>query len=182
MPLVEHELLTLPEHMSSTPVASGVCVTRSLVLCVCFADRVLSFCPFSFAHCVVCPPIYEFWWLLWYLQTLLKIYLLIVCRLMCSRKYFKQIQNENKINNIIKLNMKEKYDNQVKGHRLPPGQGSSTSAGKVWKDGVASGSSVGRVLETVLQNDIFENYISVEYLWLLVYLVTEYYIKEFHIR
>jgi hypothetical protein len=59
--------------------------------------------------------------------------------------------------------MKEKYDNQVKGHRLPPGQGSSTSAGKVWKDGVASGSSVGRVLETVLQNDIFENYISVEY-------------------
>ena len=38
---------------------------------------------------------------------------------MRSGKYFKQIQNENKINNIIKLNMKEKYDNQVKGHRLP---------------------------------------------------------------
>jgi hypothetical protein len=40
-------------------------------------------------------------------------------------KIIKQIQNESKINNIIKLNMKEKYDNQVKGHRLPPGQGSS---------------------------------------------------------
>jgi hypothetical protein len=47
--------------------------------------------------------------------------------------------------------MKEKYDNQVKGHRLPPGQGSSTSAAKVWKAGGASGSSVGRVLETVLK-------------------------------
>ena len=41
---------------------------------------------------------------------------------MCSGKYFKQIQNENKINNIIKLNIKEKYDNQVKGHQLPLGK------------------------------------------------------------
>jgi hypothetical protein len=30
-----------------TPVFSGVRVTRSLVLCVCFVDRYLSFCPFS---------------------------------------------------------------------------------------------------------------------------------------
>ena len=35
-------------------VFSGVCVTRSLVLCVCCVDRCLSFCPFSFGHCVVC--------------------------------------------------------------------------------------------------------------------------------
>ena len=49
-------------------------------------------------------------------------YLLIVCYLMSSGKYFKHIQNENKINNIMKLNMKEKYDNQVKGHRLPLGK------------------------------------------------------------
>jgi hypothetical protein len=41
---------------------------------------------------------------------------------MSSGKYFKYIQNENKINNIIKQNMKEKYDNQVKGHRLPLGK------------------------------------------------------------
>ena len=34
---------------------SGVRVTRSLVLCVCFVDRCLSLCPFSFGHCVVCP-------------------------------------------------------------------------------------------------------------------------------
>jgi hypothetical protein len=43
MSLVEQELLTLPEHLSSPPVFSGVRVPRSLVLCVCFADRCLSF-------------------------------------------------------------------------------------------------------------------------------------------
>ena len=55
VPLVEQELLSLPEHLSSSSVFSGVRVTRSLVLCVCFVDRCLSFCPFSFGHCVVCP-------------------------------------------------------------------------------------------------------------------------------
>jgi hypothetical protein len=51
---VEPELFTLPEHLSSLPVFSGIRVTRSLVLCVCFVDRCLSFCTFSFGHCVVC--------------------------------------------------------------------------------------------------------------------------------
>jgi hypothetical protein len=32
----------------------GFRVTRSLVLCVCFVDRCLSLCTFSFGHCVVC--------------------------------------------------------------------------------------------------------------------------------
>jgi hypothetical protein len=47
VPLAEQELLTLPEHMISPPVFSGVRVTRSLVLCVCFVDRCLYFffCP-----------------------------------------------------------------------------------------------------------------------------------------
>jgi hypothetical protein len=59
--LVEQELLTLPQHMSSTPVLSGVRVTRSLVSYVCFVDRCLSFCTFSFGHCVVCSSsIYGF--------------------------------------------------------------------------------------------------------------------------
>ena len=35
MPLMEQELPTLPEHLSSPPVFSGVRVTRSFVLCVC---------------------------------------------------------------------------------------------------------------------------------------------------
>jgi hypothetical protein len=70
--LVEQNLLTLPEHLGSPPVISGVRVTRSLVLCVCFVDRCLSFFTFSFGHCVVCSSsIYGFWLPLWYLQTLL---------------------------------------------------------------------------------------------------------------
>ena len=70
---MEQELLTLPEHLSSPPVFSGVRVTRSLVLCVCFVDRCLSFCTFSFGHYVVCfSLIYGFWLPLWYLQTLLR--------------------------------------------------------------------------------------------------------------
>ena len=69
MSLVEQELPTLPEHLSSPPVFSGVRVGRSLVLCVCFVDRCLSFCPVSFGHCAVCPSsIYGFWLPLWYLR------------------------------------------------------------------------------------------------------------------
>ena len=46
VPLVEQELLTVPEHLSSPLVFSGVRVTSSLVFCVCFVDLCLSFCPF----------------------------------------------------------------------------------------------------------------------------------------
>jgi hypothetical protein len=68
------ELFTLLEHLSSPPVFSGVRVTWSLVLYVCFIDRCLSFCPFSFGHCVVCfSSVYRFWLPLWCLQTLLKL-------------------------------------------------------------------------------------------------------------
>jgi hypothetical protein len=42
-------------------VFNEVRVTRSLFLCVCFVDHCLSFCPFSFGHCVVCSSIYGFW-------------------------------------------------------------------------------------------------------------------------
>ena len=59
--------------LSSLPVFSGVRVTRSLALCVCFADRCLSFCTFSFGHFIVCSSsIYGFWLPFWYFQTLLK--------------------------------------------------------------------------------------------------------------
>ena len=71
MPLVEQELLTLPEHLSSPPVFSGVRVTRSLVWCVCFVYRCLSFCPFSFGHCVVCfSLIYGLWLPFWYILAI----------------------------------------------------------------------------------------------------------------
>ena len=71
VPLVEQELLSLPEHLSSPPVFSGIRVTRSLVLYVCFVDRCLSFGTFSFGHCVVYSSIYGFRLPLWYIQTLL---------------------------------------------------------------------------------------------------------------
>jgi len=44
-----------------TTVISGVHVTPSFVLCVCFVDYCLSDCPFSVGHCVVCrSSIYGF--------------------------------------------------------------------------------------------------------------------------
>jgi hypothetical protein len=72
VPLVEHELLTLPEHMSSPPVFCWFRVTRSLVLFVYFVDRCLSFRTFFFGRCVVCSSsIYGLWLPFCYLQTLL---------------------------------------------------------------------------------------------------------------
>ena len=70
--LTRRELLSLPEHLSSPLVFSGVQVTRSLVLYLCFVDRCLSFCTLSLGHFVVCSSsIYGFWLSFWYLQTLL---------------------------------------------------------------------------------------------------------------
>jgi hypothetical protein len=68
-----------------TAVFSGVHVTWSLVLYVCFVDRCLSFCTFSFGHCVVCSSsIYSFWLPVWYLQTLLVSFHLFLCDLVFS--------------------------------------------------------------------------------------------------
>ena len=76
-------LLTLPEHLSSPPVFSGVRVTRSLVWCVCFVDRCLFFSTFSIGHCIVCSSlIYGFWLPLLYLQTLLDMHVFIATRIM----------------------------------------------------------------------------------------------------
>ena len=60
------------EHLSSSLVFSGIRVTRSLALCVCFVDSCLSFCTFSFGQCVGCSSaIYAFRLTLLYLHTLL---------------------------------------------------------------------------------------------------------------
>jgi hypothetical protein len=65
VPLVEQELRTLPECLSSPPVFSGIRVTQSLVLWVCFVDRCLSF--FFWLLCCLSFSIYGFWLPLWYL-------------------------------------------------------------------------------------------------------------------
>ena len=64
-------VFTLSEHLSSPSVFSGVLVTRSLVWCVRFVDRCLSFCTFSFGHCMVCSSICGLWLPIWFLQILL---------------------------------------------------------------------------------------------------------------
>ena len=59
--LVEQELLTLPEHLSSPPGFIGVRFTRSLVLHICFVDRCLSFwslcCLFFFDLRILINPL-----------------------------------------------------------------------------------------------------------------------------
>ena len=69
------------------PVFSRVRVTRSLILCVCFVYRCLSFCPFSLGHCVVCPILtYGFCLPLLYLQTHLQIYCSSFCCIFSKQK------------------------------------------------------------------------------------------------
>ena len=70
----EKETIYLPKVQEGKEeiILSAVCVTWSLVLYLCFVDRCLSFCTFSFGRCVVCSSsIYGFWLPHWYLQTLL---------------------------------------------------------------------------------------------------------------
>ena len=61
MPLLQQELLSLPEHLSPPPVFSWVHVTLSFVFGVLIC-RSLFVLFHSFGHCVVCP--FSFIWLL----------------------------------------------------------------------------------------------------------------------
>ena len=66
--LVEQELLTLLEHMSSHPVFNEARVIQSLVVCAMFLWIVVCrFVRFLFANVSL---VYGFWLPLWYLQTL----------------------------------------------------------------------------------------------------------------
>ena len=60
--LFPQDLITRPEHQRSPPGISGVRVTRSLVLYVCFVDRCLSFFPFFLLAIVLSV-------LLWYTDS-----------------------------------------------------------------------------------------------------------------
>jgi hypothetical protein len=62
--IIYQELPTLPEQMSSPLIFSGVRFTRSLAM-FCRSLFVL----LTFGHCVVCPSIYEFELLFWYLVS-----------------------------------------------------------------------------------------------------------------
>jgi hypothetical protein len=49
--------VALPGAPELSPVLIGVRVAQYFVVCVCFFFfyHCLSFCPFSFGHCVICP-------------------------------------------------------------------------------------------------------------------------------
>ena len=69
--LVEQELLTLPQHLSTHPVFSRFCVVRSLIVCVEFCRPLFVLLSFLVYHRIVCPSlIYIFWLPLWFLQTI----------------------------------------------------------------------------------------------------------------
>jgi len=75
VPLVEKELHTLHEHMSSPTVFSGI-PAQFFFFSVWFC-RSLSYCHFYFSHCIVCSSSYYGFSLpVWYLQIFLN-YLVI---------------------------------------------------------------------------------------------------------
>jgi hypothetical protein len=102
---------------SSPLVFSGVCVTRSLVVYVCFVDRCLSFCTFSFVHCVVCSS------LIYYPLSIFKLFLnlilyqiqhehiflfycyLFCCRWIDTRTYLAQIPWKYTLKNINSIDL-----------------------------------------------------------------------------
>ena len=71
VPLVEEELHTLPEHMSSSPVFNGARVSQSLVFCVVFCRSLFVLLFFFYWSCCCLSSIYWFRLRLWYLQALL---------------------------------------------------------------------------------------------------------------
>ena len=70
------------------------CSIFSFLRCRFFVDHCLSFCPFSFGHCIACPSIYDFRQSFWHLQTFLicwpihaplyypnyQIYFIVICK------------------------------------------------------------------------------------------------------
>ena len=65
VPLADKDFPNVPKRLNSPPPLffCRIRVTRSLVLCVCFVDRCLSFCTFSFGHCIVCSSSTNGFWL-----------------------------------------------------------------------------------------------------------------------
>jgi hypothetical protein len=84
--LVEKELLTLLEHLNSPLVLSGVRITRSLVLYVCFADR----CHFVLFRLTIALSVHLRFTVSGYLCGIFKLFFLVIisfCTMM-SRVHF----------------------------------------------------------------------------------------------
>jgi hypothetical protein len=65
-----NEAWTVYPYGSTTVLYCGSCCLIFIFLCNVLWKTLLSVCPFSFAHGIVCPSsIYSFWLPLWYLHT-----------------------------------------------------------------------------------------------------------------
>ena len=120
--LVEQDLLTLPEHLGSPPVFSGVRVTQSLVLCVCY---VYVFCPFVLFLLAIVLSV-----LLWYMDSdypfgISKLFLhfkLMICACMVSIPWSKYTSVIHSLyyhcNHCIYINCK-RIDQSTECMKLP---------------------------------------------------------------
>ena len=88
VPLVQQEVLILPEHMTSPVTQCDIVLFNRQFSALCFVDNYcLSFSPFSFGYCIVCPSIYRFW------APPFNIFKLLLMYLRISRQIAKIISN-----------------------------------------------------------------------------------------
>ena len=107
--------LTRRWNPSSPLVFREVRVNRSLVVCICFVDRCLSFCSFSFDHCVVRPSLnYGIWD---YLFGIFKFFLNIHDSSYNTK--YKTKKQINKTKRKIKQNKTNKNQKQKIKHKKP---------------------------------------------------------------
>ena len=119
---LEQELPTLPDNLSSPPIFSGVGVTRSLVLYVCFVDRCLSFCTFFFWP-LCCQFFFD-----------LRILIIFKTTIIIHYKILVEKQLSLLIKVITKLpNSEQSYKGKVKTHNYINRQNQSTT-GKLWTE------------------------------------------------
>jgi hypothetical protein len=140
LPLVNHTLCHLILRCFLT-----VNKVKLRIAYLSFVDHCLSFCPFSFAHCVVCTPsIYGFWLPFG------------IFKLFCKFIYWLQLTHKTKVG-VTRTPLATGVRLMCSGRVSSSCSTSGTRRiilvknGKVWKAGDASGSSVGRVLETVIK-------------------------------
>ena len=133
---MEQELLTLPEHMSSPPVFSVVCVAQSLIFCVVFC-RSLFVC-FTLDHCIVCPSShYDFWLRLWYIQTFLILHWFWICHVTKIIQTIKQ-QYRTQQCCTMKHHLNHTINNKAKGSKQDSQNWLRSHINKSWKTTIQS--------------------------------------------
>ena len=68
--MLQKYILYVPKHLSSSSVLVGFVLLNLQLSVQFFVDHCLSFCLFSFVHCIVCPSTHGLYSPLWYLKKL----------------------------------------------------------------------------------------------------------------